>query len=199
MSACSPPDRSDSVERLLARRLGHDFEACLQRVLALDQLQLRGAAAEQLREQVLEVAIDLFERGEQPLARLAVEALDALAQLRDRRHQIVALAGERCVLGLDLAQFFFCAQVDRAQPLALAPQPLELLLDIRQFRQRLAFLDLGQLGDGGRLDFQHVVDFAADVGKPALGALEALLGAGKFLARGARRFERGTRLAVGLG
>ena len=51
----------------------------------------------------------------------------------------------------------------------------------------------------GGLDFQHVVDFAADVGEPALGALEALLGARQLLARGAGRFERGAGVAVGLG
>ena len=35
--------------RLLARRLGDDFEAGFQRIVVLDQLQLGGAAAEQLR------------------------------------------------------------------------------------------------------------------------------------------------------
>ena len=55
-------------------------------------------------------------------------------------HQIVALGGERRVLGLDLAQFFLGAQVDRAQPLALAAQPLELFLDLGQLGQRLALL-----------------------------------------------------------
>ena len=43
------------------------------------------------------------------------------------------------------------------------------------------------------------MDFAADVGEPALGALEAFLGAGQFLARGAGGFERGAGVAVGLG
>ena len=91
--------------------------------------------------------VDLLEGGKQPLARLAVEALDAKAQLLDRLDQIVALGGERGVLGLDLAQFLLGAQVDRAQPLALAPQPFELLLDLGEIRQRFAVLDLGELGD----------------------------------------------------
>ena len=103
------------------------------------------------------------------------------------------------MLGLDLAQFLFGAQIDRAQPLALAAQPFELFLDLGEVGQRLAFLDLGQCGDRRRLDLQHVVDFAADVGEPALGALEAFLGAGEFLARGAGRFERGAGVAVGFG
>ena len=90
------------------------------------------------------------------------------------------------MLGLDLAQLFLGAQVDRAEPLAVAAQAFELFLDRDEIGQRLAFLDLGERGDRRRLDFQHVVDFAPDIGKPALGAFEALLGAGEFLARGAR-------------
>ena len=42
--------------RLLAGRLGDDFEAGFQRIVALDQLQLGLAAAEQFGEQPLEVA-----------------------------------------------------------------------------------------------------------------------------------------------
>ncbi len=49
---------------LLARRFGDDLEARFQRVLVLDQLQLGGAAAEQLGEQVFEVVADQLERGE---------------------------------------------------------------------------------------------------------------------------------------
>jgi hypothetical protein len=43
--------------RLLAGRLGEDLEAGFQRIVVLDQLQLGGAAAEQLGEQPLEVAL----------------------------------------------------------------------------------------------------------------------------------------------
>ena len=43
------------------------------------------------------------------------------------------------------------------------------------------------------------MDFARDVGEPALGAFEALLGARQFLARGAGGFERGAGVAVGFG
>ena len=48
---------------LLARRLGQDLEAGFERIVALDQLQFGGAAAEQLGEQPLEVAVDDLERG----------------------------------------------------------------------------------------------------------------------------------------
>ncbi len=41
------------------------------------------------------------------------------------------------------------------------------------------------------------MDLAADVGEPALGAFEAFLGAGEFLARGGRRFQSGAGIAVG--
>ena len=59
---------------------------------------------------MLEVLVDLLERSQQPLARLAVEALDAVPQFLIASHQVVALGGERGVLGLDLAQFLFGAQ-----------------------------------------------------------------------------------------
>ncbi len=103
------------------------------------------------------------------------------------------------MLGLDLAQFLLSAQVDGAEPLALAPQPLQPLLDLGQIGQCLAFLDFGDRGDRGGLDLQHVVDFAANVGQPALGAFEAFLGAGQFLARKTGGFERCTGIAVGIG
>ena len=88
---------------LLAGRLGEDLQARFERIVVLDQLQFGGAAAEQLGEQPLEVRVDRRERGQQPLARLLVQADDALAQPRDRLDQVVALGGQRGVLGLDLA------------------------------------------------------------------------------------------------
>src|SRR3979409_1259164 len=97
------------------------------------------AAAEQFHEQPLEMAVDGFERGQQALARLAVEALDALAQPLDGFHQIVALRGERGVLGFDLAQLFLGAQIYRAKPLAVAAQLFEAFFDLvkrRQLRDR---------------------------------------------------------------
>ena len=66
--------------------------------------------------------------------RLAVEALDALAQPLDGFHQIVAFGGERGVLGLDLAQLFLGVQIDRAEPLAVAAQLFEIFLDLVERR-----------------------------------------------------------------
>src|SRR6185295_4642681 len=79
---------------------------------------------EQFREQMLEVAVDHLEGSEQAFARLLVEIENALAQPLDRLDQIVAFGGELPMLVLDLAQFFFGAQIDRAEPLALAHSQL---------------------------------------------------------------------------
>ena len=144
------------------------------------------------------MAVDDLERGQQPLARLAVEALDALAQPLDGFHQVVALGGERGVLGFDLAQLFLGAQIDRAEPLAVAAQLFEIFLDLGKRRQFRARLDLGQSRHALRLDFQHVVDFALDVGEAALGAIHALFGARAGLAGARQRFERNLGGAVGL-
>ena len=55
-----------------------------------------------------------------------------------------------------------------------------------------------RFGDLGRLDLEHFADLVRDVGEPALGAFEALLGARGVLARGAHRLERGAGGAVGV-
>ena len=64
----------------------------------------------------------LFTETEQPLARLAVEVLDALPETLNGLDQVVAFRGQGAVLGLDLAQLGLGTQVDGAEPLALAPQ-----------------------------------------------------------------------------
>ncbi len=101
------------------------------------------------------------------------------------------------MLGLDLAQFFLGAQIDGAEPLAVAAQLFEAFLDLGERRQFDVRLDLGQRRDALRLDFQHVVDFALDIHQAAPGAFHALLGAGGGLARARQRFERNFRGAVG--
>ena len=72
-----------------------DFEPRLQRILRLGEPQLGLAAAEQLGEELLEVAAHLLEGDEEALAALAVQALDALAQAGDGGDQVVAL-GSSC-------------------------------------------------------------------------------------------------------
>ena len=81
--------------RLLAGRPRDDLEAGFERIVGFGELQLRRAAAEEVGEQPLEVRVDRVEGGEQPLAALAVEAADALAQALDRRDQVVALGDQR--------------------------------------------------------------------------------------------------------
>src|SRR5258708_13850907 len=97
--------------------MGDDFKSGVEGIVTLDQVQRRLAAAEQLHEQPLEMAVDDFEGGQEPLARLAVEALDTLAQPLDGFHQIVTLRRERSVLRFDLAQLFLCAQIVATEPL----------------------------------------------------------------------------------
>ena len=63
-----------------------------ERVVGFGQLQLGLAAAEEVGEEPLEMGVDGAEGGEQPLAALAVEAADPLAQALDGGDQIVALA-----------------------------------------------------------------------------------------------------------
>ena len=106
---------------------------------------------------------------------------------------------ELVVLGLDLAQFLLGEQIDRAEPLALAADAVELRLDLGDLRQLGAGLELGELRRCGRLDVEHLADFVLDIGEPALGALAAFLGARGFGARLADRFERAARRLVGLG
>ncbi len=102
------------------------------------------------------------------------------------------------VLGLDLAQLLLGAQVDGAEPLALAAQLVELGLDVGDVGQRLRRARCSaSAATAVGLDLQHLVDLVRDVGEAALGALEPLLGAGGVLARGAERFERGAGGAVG--
>ena len=119
-----------------------------------------------------------------------------------RRRLIASTRSSRSVVRVvcwacDLVELFLGAQVDGAQPLALAPQPLEPLLDLGGLGQLGARLELGQLRHRLRRHLQHLADLAGDVGEPPLGALEPLLGARRLLARGAGRLERGAGVAIG--
>ena len=103
------------------------------------------------------------------------------------------------MLRLDLAQLFLGAQVDGAEPLAVAPQLFEPLLDRRDVGQLRAGRDLGKRRNVLRLGFEHLADFMRDVGGAAVRGLEPFLGARLFGARFARRLERGARGLVGFG
>src|SRR5207247_915668 len=94
-------------------------------------------------------------------------------------------------------QLFLGAQVDRAEPLAVAAQLFEIFFDLIKRRQFRARLDPGEFGHTLRRDFQHVVDFALDVGEAALGAIHAFFGAGTSFAGARQRFQRNLRGTVG--
>jgi hypothetical protein len=70
------------------------------------------------------MVVNHLEGAKQALARLAVEALDALPQPLDGLDEVVALGRERLVLGLDLPQFLLGAQVDGPESLSLPPDAL---------------------------------------------------------------------------
>ena len=89
------------------------------------------------------------------------------------------------------------AQIDRAQPLAVAAHLFEIFLDLGERRQFHAWFDFGKAGDRLRLDFEHVMDFALDVGEAALGAFHALFGTGAGFAGAGERLERNFCGAVG--
>ena len=129
VSVCSPPERSERVDELLARRLAHDLEPRFQRVVAFDQDELRLAPAEEVGEEQREVGVHLLERGQQPLAPLAVEARDAGAERRDRVLEVGRFGDQRVVFGLDLAGVLLGAEVHRAQGVALAAEALDVGLD----------------------------------------------------------------------
>ena len=147
----------------------------------------------------LKFSLTIWNEVEQPLARLVIEAVDALAQPPDRFDQIVALAGEFGVLAFDLLQFLLGEQIHRAEPLAFLLDALDLGLDLGDRRHRRVGLELGDFGGRHRLDAQSFADLVFDVGAAADGGIVALLGAGGFGARFADRFERSARRLVGLG
>ena len=80
--------------RFLARRLGDKLEAGLQGIVGFDKLQFGLTALEQRGEQLLEMAVDDLEGGEEPLAPLLVQGMDRAAQALDRLGQVVALGDQ---------------------------------------------------------------------------------------------------------
>src|SRR3546814_11679807 len=66
-----------------------------QRIIRIDQRQMRAAALEQGREQRSEMPVDLLERRQQPRAALAVEIADRPAQPVDRSDE--RRVGKECV------------------------------------------------------------------------------------------------------
>ena len=162
-------------------------------------MQLGGAATEQFTEQLLEVAIDRGERRQEPFARFTVEAVDALPQAADRFDEIVALGGQLAVLGFDVGKLLLRQEVDRAEAFALAPDALELALDLADLRQWLISLELGDLCCCRRLDVEEVADFVFEIAEASLGAVAAVFCTRGLGAGVADRVERDACRLVGLG
>ena len=133
----------------------------------------------------IERAVPRSRTGERLRGLEAGDLSDMGAQPRDRLDQVVALGHELVVLLLDLAQFLFGAQVDGAEPLAVAPQPLKIGFDRCDVRHFAVGVEACKGGDAFRLDLQHLPDLVRDVLEAALGALDALSRTRRFLA-GAR-------------
>src|SRR5262245_3650530 len=103
------------------------------------------------------------------------------------------------MLTLDLAQLFLGAQIDRAEPFALAPNAVKRSFDLIDLRQLSAGLELSEFSDRLGLNLEHVANFAGDIGKAPLAAFVTLLGARCFFTGGAQGFERSAGVAVGSG
>ena len=156
---------------LLARRLAHDLEPRLQRIVAFDQYQPGLAPAEQSPEQRGEIGVDLFKGGEQAFAPLAVQPRDARAKLLDRFLEVGLFGGKRVVLRPHGGQVVLGAQVDGAERLALAAQAGDLDL------QRLGPRDLVWWDLDGRQklvwrEIQIVTDALARRGQPVARGIE---------------------------
>ena len=102
-------------------------------------------------------------------------------------------------LGSTSRNSFLGPQVDGAQPLALAPQPLEIGLDLDDVGQRLVAPDLGEAGDLGRLDLEHLVDLVGDVREPARSPPSKRSSARAASSRAAPMAQRRACRPVGLG
>src|SRR5579871_6966889 len=133
----------------------------------LDQLELRGAAAEQVGEKALEVAVDHLERAEQPFARFAIETLNPLAQPLDRLDEIVTLRSQRRMLGLDFAQFLLGTQIDGAESLAVALEFFEFGLDGGDIGQSRLGIETGEAGKRFGLGFQNLPGLGGGIDEAA--------------------------------
>ncbi len=105
------------VAELLAGRLREDLDAGLEHVLGVGEPELGLAAAEHLREELLEARVHALERGLEELLRLAVHLRDGLVEIVERLLEVLLLA---VVIGEALFGFGVLAHgvhVDRAHPL----------------------------------------------------------------------------------
>ena len=122
VSVFSPPESSDDAPQLLARRAGGDLDAALQHVGPVFQDDVRLPAAEQLAEQLLEVAADRGERVGEQLAAVGVDRVDHVLERLAGGVRSSCWAFSAVVLGLDSAEFLERLHVHAAEPGELAPR-----------------------------------------------------------------------------
>ncbi len=161
------PRQQGQGRQALARRLGHDLEPGLERVVALDQLEMRLAALEQGREQATEMRVDFLVGVEQPDSPFAVQIADRAAQPVDRLGQLVGFLGTLCPGCVELGELRFRDQVDRADPLPFRGQPFErgcFLVGVARFVGVEAELFRKALGD----DFELLERRSSELGAARL-------------------------------
>ena len=182
---------------LLARRLGEDFEAGFQRVVAVDQGEMRAAALEQPDEQALEVAVDLVECCSQPFPALAVEVADRTAQTVDRLDQFGLFAGAGSVLFLDPGELVCCHEVDRADPFAAGGQAVHFLRFCARISD-LSGLEVEPFGEHGRRALEALARYPCHFAPARLFILCPRSEAGTRFTRGCESFVRLGKIAISL-
>src|SRR6266446_6673616 len=182
--------------QLLARRLGHDLHSRLGRGVGrvLHQLQLRLAAAEQARKDLLEALVDQQEGLLEPLLRDPVDAGDGGTQLGDGFLQVRLLAGEDGVALADLAGLVDGRQRDLAQRLDLLPQGMHLLIGLGNVELQRRLPARGR--DVGQLHQIALAHLLLEVRHFQPGALERQLRLAAALSDGASLLARLAHLLV---
>ena len=186
VNACSPP-RARQRRGLLAPGARHDSRPASSGSSLFDQLPVRPCRRRTTAWINARSTCRPVRTSQQPFARLAVQAIDTSRNFLVAS-TVVAL-GCKELYSVSISRSSSSARKLTAPALALAAQPLQSRLDVGEIGQAYR-LDAGPVPPPPPFDLQHVVNFAADVGETALGALEAFLGARQILARGAGCFER---------
>src|SRR5690606_42020489 len=96
---------------VLARRPRHDGNAGLEQIV-LGELEVRAAAAEQPREEPLEVLVDLVDGFLEARARFAIHPANRLLERRERLRQVLGLLFDDALAARLLLQRLGRAPVD---------------------------------------------------------------------------------------
>ena len=116
----------------LARRLGDDLDAALERIGLVEQRQAGAAAAEERAEKILEVAVDRSEGLGKPLSGGLVDALDGFGGLGNRVDEILALGGQKGMARLELVVLLDRHHVHRPESIDLRAQASDRLFSAQR-------------------------------------------------------------------